>query len=113
MCKLPAMRAPLSGWVGAYFLRIVISPGISCSAIAISLRPHDASDASAMTKSSSDFAPDLLFFLTGVLPAKAVIHVSPKGLGIYMETRDDRHDYIIGAKVFARQPNSNAPCIGR
>src|ERR1043166_6581544 len=78
MCKLPAIRAPLSGWLGAYFLRIAIKPGISCSAIAISLRPHDASSGLAITK-SSDFDADLLFFLTGVLPAKAVIHVSPKG----------------------------------
>src|SRR5262245_34282134 len=51
MCKLPAMRAPLSGCVAAYFLRMAMRPGISCSAMAISLRPHSASDKSATANS--------------------------------------------------------------
>src|SRR5215469_14811772 len=43
----PEMRAPLSGWVRAYSSRIAIRPGISVSAMAISLRPKSASDRSA------------------------------------------------------------------
>jgi hypothetical protein len=40
MCSEPVMRTPASGWPGAYFSRIDINPGISCSAISISLRPQ-------------------------------------------------------------------------
>src|ERR1043166_5550320 len=47
MCSDPVTRTPLSGWPGAYFFRMDISPGISCSAIEISLRPHSASPRSA------------------------------------------------------------------
>src|SRR6516164_8677117 len=45
------MRAPRSGCVGANSSRIAMSPGISVSAIAISLRPKSASDRSATLKS--------------------------------------------------------------
>src|SRR5450631_4146721 len=51
MCSDPAMRAPRSGWVAAYSSRIAISPGISVSAMAISLRPQSASLRSATLKS--------------------------------------------------------------
>src|SRR5579859_7508173 len=47
MCKLPVIRAPRSGWLGAYSSRTAISPGISCSASWISLRPNEASERSA------------------------------------------------------------------
>ena len=47
MCSEPVMRAPLSGWLAANSWRIAIRPGISVSAIAISLRPQAASDRSA------------------------------------------------------------------
>ena len=47
MCSEPVTRTPLSGLLAAYFLRIDISPGISCSAISISLRPQSARDMSA------------------------------------------------------------------
>jgi hypothetical protein len=40
MCSEPVMRAPLSGWLAAYSSRIAIRPGISVSAMRISLRPH-------------------------------------------------------------------------
>jgi hypothetical protein len=43
MCRQPAMRAPLSGFVEPYSARSAISPGISLSAIVISLRPQSAS----------------------------------------------------------------------
>ena len=47
MCSEPVMRTPASGLAAAYLLRIDISPGISCSAMVISLRPQSASDMSA------------------------------------------------------------------
>jgi hypothetical protein len=42
MCSEPATRAPFSGWDLPYSARSAISPGISVSAMAISLRPHSA-----------------------------------------------------------------------
>ncbi len=47
MCSEPMMRTPASGLAAPYLRRTAISPGISCSAISISLRPHSASDISA------------------------------------------------------------------
>ena len=43
MCSDPVTRTPLRGFFLAYFSRTDIRPGISCSAMAISLRPHSAS----------------------------------------------------------------------
>ncbi len=51
MCREPVTRAPASGWVSAYSLRIAIRPGISCSARVISLRPKAARERSATLKS--------------------------------------------------------------
>ena len=42
MCSEPVTRTPLSGCCDAYLLRIAIRPGISCSAMSISLRPNSA-----------------------------------------------------------------------
>ena len=39
MCSEPAMRAPFSGWSLPNSARTAIRPGISVSAMAISLRP--------------------------------------------------------------------------
>ena len=50
MCREPVMRAPARGWLAAYSARIAISPGISCSARPISLRPNSARDRSATLK---------------------------------------------------------------
>ena len=47
MCSEPVIFAPRSGWVAAYSARTAISPGISCSASWISLRPKAASERSA------------------------------------------------------------------
>ena len=47
MCRDPVILAPRSGWERAYSSRTAISPGISCSASRISLRPNSASDRSA------------------------------------------------------------------
>ena len=53
MCSEPVMRAPRSGWLFAYSSRIAMRPGISVSAIAISLRPQSASLRSATWKSAA------------------------------------------------------------
>src|SRR2546429_4216583 len=42
MCSEPAMRAPLSGCFGPYSSRVAIRPGISVSAMEISLAPNSA-----------------------------------------------------------------------
>jgi len=47
MCSDPITRTPLSGLSGPYSRRTAIRPGISCSEISISLRPHSANDMSA------------------------------------------------------------------
>jgi hypothetical protein len=49
MCSEPQMRAPRSGCSGPNSSRVAIRPGISVSAMAISLRPHSASPMSLMT----------------------------------------------------------------
>src|SRR3954451_230923 len=42
MCSEPAMRVPLSGCFGPYSSRVAIRPGISVSAMEISLAPNSA-----------------------------------------------------------------------
>src|ERR1700674_3417588 len=54
MCKEPVMRAPLSGCSFAYSCRIAMRPGISVSAIRISLRPQSARLKSLTRKSDWD-----------------------------------------------------------
>jgi hypothetical protein len=49
MCSEPAIRAPLSGFSARYSSRMAIRPGISVSAMTISLRPQAASARSATT----------------------------------------------------------------
>ena len=51
MCNDPVTRTPASGLLGAYFSRIAINPGISFSAMEISLRPQSASVLSRTLKS--------------------------------------------------------------
>ena len=53
MWSEPAMRAPLSGWAAAYSVRVAIRPGISVSAMAISLRPKAARPMSATAWSAA------------------------------------------------------------
>src|SRR5712671_2440303 len=60
MCREPAMRAPLSGWRAAYCSRTAMRPGISVSAIAISLRPQAASFRLATRKSLFSFTAALI-----------------------------------------------------
>ncbi|VUX46565.1 hypothetical protein DF3PA_240020 [Candidatus Defluviicoccus seviourii] len=51
MCREPAIRAPRSGRCGPNSSRQAIKPGISVSAISISLRPHSARAKSFTTQS--------------------------------------------------------------
>src|SRR4051812_16844478 len=53
MCNEPVMRAPLRGCSSVNSARNAMSPGISCSASSISLRPNAARDRSATLKSSA------------------------------------------------------------
>ncbi len=55
MCSEPAIRAPLSGLALAFSSRTAIRPGISTSAMAISLRPQAARERSATLKSVNFF----------------------------------------------------------
>jgi hypothetical protein len=48
MCRLPAIRAPFSGWLAPNSSRRAIRPGISVSAIAISFLPQSAREMSRM-----------------------------------------------------------------
>ena len=58
MCKQPAMRAPFSGWSWAYFSRVAMRPGISCSASSISRRPKAARLMSATCRTPSQYTDD-------------------------------------------------------
>src|SRR6185437_106208 len=53
MCRQPTIRAPFSGWDLPYSLRSAMRPGMSVSAMLISLRPQSASLMSATLKSSA------------------------------------------------------------
>src|SRR5271166_3128677 len=70
MCREPAMRAPRSGCCGANSSRIAIRPGISVSAIAISLRPQPASATSATLK-SANFRVSVTAFISHSLSGTA------------------------------------------
>src|SRR5437588_10840007 len=50
MCREPVIRAPFSGCASANSWRVAISPGISCSARRISLRPNSCRPRSATLK---------------------------------------------------------------
>src|SRR4029077_12750855 len=54
ICNEPAIRAPRSGCCGPNSSRVAIRPGISVSAMAISLRPQSARPMSLTTKSAAD-----------------------------------------------------------
>src|SRR5882672_2643736 len=53
MCSEPQTRAPRNGCWGPNSSRVAIRPGISVSAMAISLRPHSARLMSLTTKSAA------------------------------------------------------------
>src|ERR1700686_4098245 len=53
MCSEPAILAPRNGCSGPYSSRVAIRPGISVSAMAISLRPHAARPMSLTTESAA------------------------------------------------------------
>ncbi len=63
MWSEPVIRAPFSGWESANSRRVAISPGISCSASRISLRPKSARERSATLKSRPVFGGVLVAVL--------------------------------------------------
>jgi hypothetical protein len=63
MWSEPVTRTPASGFSCAYFRRMAIRPGISCSAMEISLRPHSASERSATLKSVTFSVAVPMYFL--------------------------------------------------
>src|ERR1051326_279245 len=69
MCSEPATRAPRSGCCGANSSRIAMRPGISVSAIAISLRPQAASCRSATLKSVK-FLVSVTSFIASLLVSR-------------------------------------------
>src|SRR5262249_46727467 len=85
MCKLPAMRAPFRGLEGAYFLRMAMSPGISCSAMAISFRPQSARLRSATTKSLAGGEP---FSLTSLADSLGRDFLTVAGMRDLLEIDD-------------------------
>jgi hypothetical protein len=67
MCKDPVMRTPASGFDGAYFSRIAMRPGISFSAMEISLRPQSARERSRTLKSAATGVSVSIVLLVWVL----------------------------------------------
>src|SRR6266567_4428088 len=67
MWSEPVTRTPASGFSVAYFRRMAIRPGISYSAMEISLRPQSARERSATLKSETVWfsvaVPIIFFFL--------------------------------------------------
>ncbi len=86
ICKEPAMRAPARGFWPAYSSRSAINPGISVSAIAISLRPHSAWDISATLQSVKFISFGLstafinLLLIQKQAPLLRYPHIEPRGL---------------------------------
>src|SRR5260370_41476356 len=80
ICSEPQMRAPRSGWRGPNSSRVAIRPGISVSAMAISLRPHSARLMSLTTWSAAaalavfDAAFMMILRLAGILGPLADPH---------------------------------------
>src|SRR4028119_308608 len=86
MCRQPATRAPFSGWEGPYSRRMAMRPGISSSAMEISLRPQSARERSFTTWSAVAAA---IFGILGLAVAGAL----PQGEGLWPEVAE-RHKNI-------------------
>src|SRR6201997_5679004 len=69
MCREPAILAPLRGFWLPYSSRVAIKPGISTSAMAISLRPQSAKLMSLMAQSLVGVMAILLGFQMRLAPA--------------------------------------------
>src|SRR5215813_12475229 len=66
ICSEPAILAPLSGFLAPYSARVAIRPGISTSAMAISLRPQSARLMSLMAQSLVGVMAFLFSFSDGI-----------------------------------------------
>src|ERR1700733_16309198 len=75
MCREPVMRAPRSGICAANSCRMAMRPGISVSAILISLRPHSARPKSLTRKSLGCL---IAAFIDGLLRRFAPDSTRPK-----------------------------------
>ena len=83
MCREPEIRAPAKGLVPEYSLRTAISPGISCSAREISLRPKPAKRMSATLYSflttAVPMSPDSLLSMSTALAGSRGVKVPKDG----------------------------------
>src|SRR5581483_7331181 len=85
MWSEPVIRAPVSGFDSANSALVAISPGISCSASRISLRPNSASERSATLKSR----PAVLGALVAVLIRSVLSWVEVRGCQGYGARMED------------------------
>jgi len=69
MCSEPMTRAPASGRDAAYFARTAMRPGISFSAMMISLRPHSARLKSATLNGRVVSIAGISFVTTAMSPS--------------------------------------------
>src|SRR5262249_50632949 len=109
MCSEPVMRAPRSGCVRAYSARTAISPGISCSARVISLRPNSASERSATLNgrdSAGMSAPVLFSGLSG--GARRIVIMTFVLLGPHRS-----HDHELLGGAIGRGDRSTVGDFGR
>ena len=105
MCSEPVMRAPRSGCDFAYSSRIAMRPGISVSAIRISLRPHAARFRSATSKSVKS-AGLMRAFMRGPFSSK-VARTRERAAGRDLVSRERVTDNERGFGKF--EPGGEAP----
>src|SRR5579885_2799487 len=115
MCSDPVTRTPASGFCGAYFSRIAIKPGISCSAIETSLRPQ-----SARLRSATLYSVAVRLRVTD--PIYRLFHDSVRGylffsrLNSSVAESDYGHEhhenFAIAQIVFPEDPYQNADAHG-
>src|ERR1035438_601763 len=115
MCSDPVIRAPRSGCASAYSSRTAISPGISCSASLISLRPKSARDRSATLNGTDSAGMTLLSRVTDGSAPPTVRHrtawAQPSG-GFLNKRMLDSVDAHHGGRSAARHISPDAPLPG-
>src|SRR5579872_1235381 len=83
MCREPETRTPASGFATAYLRRMAMRPGISYSAMEISLRPQSARERSATLKSVTvwfSVAVPIFIFLASTNLDKLILDNSEHGV---------------------------------
>src|SRR5215472_17103637 len=99
MCREPATRAPRSGCFGPNSARVAINPGISVSAIAISLRPQSARPMSFTTQSFTVVVIGILQITAGERELPVVAGLAKGGSGVSIR-------YLIVASVLPYPPTT-------